>query len=98
MAAIEMMPSHDLPDLALLMRRLQADGFSEDEARQVAEYCTTRWRAGLFDASPEIVVVLREGEPRRVDKDTAKLVCRTVAEGLEAVRPGSWLSRESDDD
>lgn len=60
---------------------LKTDGFTDDEIRQVREYCDAAEAAGGF--SRLAAVVQLNGKTR--------FVCRTLAEILDRLRPDSWL-------
>jgi hypothetical protein len=67
--------------------RARADGFTEEEIDQMEAYCREKERLEWYDRRPELVELPAHG---------IAFVCRTVAEAIERLRPGWWLSRPKD--
>jgi hypothetical protein len=65
---------------------LKAAGFDEDEVRQVQAFCDSAMKLSVFDSS--VSAVRLNGQP--------VLVCRTIADVLDRLRPGCRLKLPRD--
>ncbi|MFZ1006251.1 MAG: hypothetical protein WAN65_05415 [Candidatus Sulfotelmatobacter sp.] len=69
--------------MKMYTQRLRSAGFTDREITTIQDYCDTAEQSGQF--SRHSVWVDMEGK--------ARLVCLTIAEILDEVRPGCWLDR-----
>jgi hypothetical protein len=60
---------------------LKKDGWTDAEIDKIQEYLDQQEEAGSFNSAVELVNI--NGTPRTV--------CRTVAEILDKLRPGTWI-------
>lgn len=65
--------------------RLKEDGFTDEEVRQISEYCQVEMENDRF-CNEAAAIIVGTGEVR--------LVCRTIAEIIDKLRPGSWIMRD----
>jgi hypothetical protein len=61
---------------------LRQDGFSDSEIDWLEKYCRDRMRSGAF--SNKAAAISLGGGP-------FKLVCETVAQAVNKLRPGAWI-------
>src|SRR4051812_16845813 len=76
-------PPPEFPPLNLNKAALRQDGFNEHEIAWLEQHLTDEMRQGSVDQQAELVAL--DGRPM--------LVCRSIADALERLRPGVRLTR-----